>query len=267
MMRIDKRGRRWWILSVILHLALAAVLANIMFDYPLGQLMGSRPKLKPERILYIVVPPAPTEASGSGEQQDAGGAPAPLAPPTEVPATIPPAAVDSGPSQAAGGTGSGRGVGGSGVATGIVPLQPDPRIALLPGPVAHIPRTLSEDVDSIVSIAIGIYNDSMAVIAGRRQPGDWTVKDKDGKVWGWDKAGIRLGKVTIPNALLALLPLNMTSGQSPIDARNAAWVRRDIMENAQRTLAEDELRAAVKRIRARKDRERAERKAAEPIIP
>ena len=39
-----------------------------------------------------------------------------------------------------------------------------------------------EAVDSLVSVAIGIYHDSMAIAAKRRQPGDWSVKGKDGKV-------------------------------------------------------------------------------------
>jgi hypothetical protein len=97
------------------------------------------------------------------------------------------------------------------------------------------------------------------VIASRmRKPGDWTVKGEDGKVWGWDQQGIHLGKFTIPQALLALLPMNV-SGRSPIDVRNANMIRSEVLENAQRAVTEDEFRAAVKRIRARKDKERQQR--------
>lgn len=268
-MPFQRRSIRWWLLSLAVHAVLAVVLANVVFRYPLGQIMGfAPPRVKPERIQYITLPAAPLESSGgAAAEPEAGGAPAPLqAPAAAVPATIPPP-VDSAPSQAAGGTGLGRGIDDAGLATGLMPRRPDPRIALFPGPVARIPRTVAEDVDSIVSLAIGIYSDSLAMLAGRRHPGDWSVKGKDGNVWGWDHTGIRLGKFTIPNALLALLPLNMTSAQSPIDARSAAYIRRDIFENAQRSISEDEFKAAVKRIRERKDRERAERLAADPLTP
>lgn len=270
-MPFERRSLRWWVFSLAVHGVLAVVLANIVFRYPLGQIMGfAPPKVQQERIQYITLPAAPLESSGGAAKPDAGGgegAPAPLqAPAAAVPATIPPP-LDTAPSQAAGGTGSGRGVDGAGLATGLMPRRPDPRIALFPGPVARIPRTIAEDVDSIVSLAIGIYSDSLEMLKGQRRPGDWSVKGKDGNVWGWDHAGIRLGKFTIPNALLALLPLNMTSAQSPIDARSAAYIRRDIFEHAQRSISEDEFKAAVKRIRERKDRERAERLAADPLIP
>lgn len=266
----QRRSLRWWLLSLAVHGVLAVVLANVVFRYPLGQIMGfAPPKVRPERIQFITLPAAPLESSGGAPEPDAavGGAPAPLqAPDAAVPATIPPP-LDSAPSQAAGGTGSGRGVDGVGLATGMMPQRPDPRIALFPGPVARIPRSIAEDVDSIVSLAIGIYSDSLEMLKGQRRPGDWSVKGKDGNVWGWDHAGIRLGKFTLPNALLALLPLNMTSAQSPIDARSAAYIRRDILERAQRSISEDEFKAAVKRIRERKDRERAERLAPDPLIP
>ena len=250
-----KRSARWWLLSLVVHGALGVLLANIVFRYPLGQFMGPRPKTTPERIQYITLPAAPLENSGGARGATPGGRPAPLAPPTTVPATIPPPA-DSGASQASGGDGDGGAGDGPGIATGVMPARPDERLALQPGPIARVPRSIAENVDSIVSLAIGIYNDSMAVVAGQRKPGDWSVKGKDGQVWGWDHAGIRLGKFTIPNALLALLPLNMTSPQSPIEARSAAFIRRDILEHAQRSISEDEFKAAVKRIRERKDRER-----------
>jgi hypothetical protein len=45
---------------------------------------------------------------------------------------------------------------------------------------------------------------------------------------------------------------------SPIEQRSLAYIRRDVLENAQRSINEDEFRAAVKRIRERKERERRE---------
>jgi len=46
---------------------------------------------------------------------------------------------------------------------------------------------------------------------------------------------------------------------SPVDARNQAWMRNDIMQHAQQSISEDEFRDAVRRIRERKEKERREK--------
>jgi hypothetical protein len=260
-----QRSGRWWAFSIAAHAVIVAVLLQLAFKYPLGQLMGiRREELKPERLQYIALPAPPTEHSGGGAPAATkAGAPAALRAPVVAPTQVPEAApVDTSRSQAAGGTGTGVDVGGAGAATGLVPLQPDPRIALQPGVMIRTPRTVAEDVDSIVDLAIGVYVDSAAEAAKARKPGDWTFKGKDGKVWGVDQNNIYLGKYKLPSAVLALLPLNRGSGTSPIEARGAAFIRRDIMENAQRSISEDEFRAAVKRIRERKEREKREKQLA-----
>jgi hypothetical protein len=264
-----KRSKRWWVVSIAIHVVLIAVLMQIAFRYPLGELIGVREReIKPERLQFIRVA-APESGTGRTERGSKTSAPAPLAAPTEVPTTVPaPTAADTSRAQAAGGRGDGLGAGGAGRATGIVPLQPDPRIALTPGPISRTPRTVAEDVDSIVSVAIGIYNDSAAIADTQRKPGDWTVKGKDGQVWGWDPNGnIRLGKFTIPGALLAMLPLNTQNPMSPIEMRRLAWIRRDVLENTQRSISEDEFRAAVKRIRERKEKERRQKEVAVETNP
>lgn len=269
----DRRTPRWWAISIAIHVVLVAVLAQIVFKYPLGQLVGiPRHNTAQERLQYITLPqPTESSAGGGATAPSPEAAPAELRAPIAVPAQVPvPVAADSARAQAAGGTGAGDG-GGGGMATGIAPRLPDPRIALSPDAISRVPRTVAEDVDSIVNLVIGIVRDSLAIAAGERKPGDWTMKGKDGEVWGWDPNGnIRLGKFTIPGALLALLPLNkLGSPRDPIEARSLAYIRRDIMEHAQQAINEDEFRAAVKRIRERKERERlqqqlAERKAGEP---
>ena len=265
---LESRSRRWWALSIAAHVVIVALLAQVMFKYPLGQLMGlTKPEVRQEKLHYITVPKPPTENSGGRRSAPArGGSPAALPTPTSTPKDLPVLTpLDTPRSVAAGGRGTGFDAFGSGLATGLVPREPDPRIELTPGSPIRTPRTVAEDVDSIVQLAIGIVSDSMEIVAGQRKPGDWTIKGKDGKVWGWDQNGIRLGKFTIPQALLALLPLNIGANQDPIAARRAAWIRADIMYNAQRSISEDEFRAAVKRIRERKDRERREKADAKPI--
>lgn len=268
MSRFTRKSAASLTISVVVHVVVILLLGTIVWKYPLGQLMGiRRQQMQPERLHYIQVPSPPTQGS-SGAATTSAGSPGALRAPAATPTTTPPVVpMDSGRSEAAGATGDGRGAGG-GIATGVVPRLPDPRIAMTTEPMARVPRSPSETVDSIVSVAIGIYNDSMAVAAGQRKPGEWTVKGEDGKVWGWDQRGIRLGKFTIPNALLALLPLNAgASGVSPIEQRSLAWIRRDVMDNAQRSISEDEFRAAVKRIRERKERERRQNLLADERLP
>jgi hypothetical protein len=266
---LEARSRRWWIVSVAAHVVIIALLTQVMFKYPLGQLLGITRSVVPQEKLHYLTLPQPTETSGGGATTPTrSSTPAALPKPTTTPTTLPPITPpDTARAVAAGGSGTGLDPYGSGFATGLVPREPDPRIALVPGPVVRTPRTVAEDVDSLVRLAIGIVNDSMEIAAGQRKPGDWTVKGKDGSVWGWDQKGIRLGKYTIPQALLALLPLNVGANQDPIAARRAAWIRNDILASAQRQISEDEFRAAVKRIRERKDRERREKLDARPIAP
>jgi hypothetical protein len=121
---------------------------------------------------------------------------------------------------------------------------------------------MAERTDSAVKAAFGIFVDSvrMAEANKGRAPGDWTFKDKNGRTWGWDPSGIRLGKVTIPQAVLALLPLNVQANPTfndPVTRREVAFRGGDIMYHANRAASDDEFRRAVKRIRERKDRERA----------
>lgn len=262
---MERRSASSLTASIAIHVIAVAVLVQVVFRYPLGQLVGiSDPEINQERIQYVKVQPPPTENSGGGHRAEPvkKAAPAPLQTPTVMPTTVPVAhPSDSSQAQAAGGTGTGMGMGvvGSALATGIEPRQPDPRIALEPSRMVQSPRTAAQTVDSIVSLAIGILRDSMEIAAGLRKPGDWTIKGKGG-TWGWDPNGnIRLGKFTVPGALLSMLPLNKAGGGSPIEARSAAYIRRDVLENGQRAISEAEFRAAVKRIRERKEREKRQK--------
>lgn len=262
----ERRSRRWIVVSIAAHVLIVATLAQIMFRYPLGQLLGiAEPEVAQEKLHYIALPKPPTEHSaGSRATTPApSAAPAALPTPSSIPSNLPALVpLDSARALAAGGVGSGFGVTGSGLATGLVPREPDSRIDLSTGPIIRSPRTVSEDVDSIVRLAIGIYRDSLAIAAAQRKPGDWTFKGKDGQTWGVDQKYIYIGKYRIPTALLALLPLNTAGGGSPIEARTAAYIRRDVLENSQRAISEDEFRDAVKRIRERKEREKRQKQVA-----
>jgi len=114
-------------------------------------------------------------------------------------------------------------------------------------------------MDSVVTADITRARDSIAANAytpNKFERGDWTF-EKNGKKYGIDKSAIRLGPVSIPTALLGLLPLNAQG--NPIAAqrdREMASLRQEILYQSQRSLNEQEFRKAVKALRERKERER-----------
>ena len=251
--------------SIAIHAVIVVALARMVFTYQLGNVDGLGRQTAPKEVLHFlrVAPPAPSTSGGGQPLKHATARernPAPLAAPSAIPTTIP---VPVGPVppavQAAGGKGTGRAAGvGAGPATGVVPALPDPRIRLTPEPVLPVTRTPAEAIDSIISRAYGIVLDSAAAEAARRKPGDWTYTDKDGKKYGWDPAGIHLGNFTLPNALIALLPLNNIQGNPTFNSRDAAAIRFDVMYHGQQAITEDQFRESVKRIRERKEKEHQE---------
>ena len=271
---IDKRESRGsFLLSIAIHAVAILALATITFRYPIGQLLGL-PKdreQKPERIQYIQMQRG--EPTGNGSQSTTspppkGVAPAPLRAPTAIPSVIPPIPSSNETAGAISGKVGGRGGARAGIATGVEPAEPDPRIPLAAAPYHPPPKTPAELADSVVKEAFGVYFDSALYAAQHpaRQPGDWTHTTADGQKWGWDPGGIRLGKFTIPNAVLAALPLRVGSGMSPVDARSREFMFNDIQQHAAQAVSEDEFRAAVRRIRERKEKERREKEKEKAVV-
>jgi hypothetical protein len=134
-------------------------------------------------------------------------------------------------------------------------------------------------IDSVIGWAIASAADSLDSIARlydvNREPADWTKRMKNGEKWGWDKTGLRLGKYTVPNILLALLPASVqrNMGSNPIEASRARALllaRDDINRFSSLAMGEADFRKAVKETRQRKDREyqkRAKARAAENNKP
>jgi hypothetical protein len=178
-----------------------------------------------------------------------------LVAPTTIPSTLPPATAT--PPKSSADEGSGPLVGNGGPARGIKPVFSDPRLWGPPGKIVSAPKTLKQDLDSIIASAIGPIQDSIGIAAGQRDPTDWTVGEGNHK-WGIDKKAIRLGPFSIPTALLAMLPLNVT-GNPTVAARERQlnYMHRDITEHAQQAIDQADFNKAVRSIRERKDRERA----------
>ena len=159
---------------------------------------------------------------------------------------------------------------------GAKPGYPDGRIWAEPGAIERgRGRDGAERLDSVIATVLTQAADSLDSIAratGRyaRAPGDWTRTDKDGKKWGWDNKGIRLGKVVIPNALLSLLPLNtqaaMSGNAMSMDReRRLATSREDIMRNMTMGPGDAEFAKLNQELRQRRERERRDRLRA-PVL-
>jgi hypothetical protein len=265
--RIRGRSRTSLAVSLGIHLAATVALLNIVFRYPIGRSIEDQPgRVAPEQLRYVRVAPAPSAGGSAQAMQPAQGPVAtrrlraPAGVPVGIPQPLPSAQVVApGVEDRSGGAGR---AGDVTPGTGVQPAYTDPRLWPQPGPFTPLPKTMAERTDSAVKAAFGIFLDSMRVAEANRgrAPGDWTFKDKNGRRWGWDTSGIRLGKVTIPQAVLALLPLNVQANPTfndPVTRREAGFRMGDIAYHANRAVSDDEFRRAVKRIRERKDRERA----------
>ena len=260
--------------SIVVHVIVAIALVRFLISPAAFTLIFGRthsPEVPAERIGFLRLPkstgPAVEGRSGGDNRPVSKTPPKTLVAPTEVPAAVPPAPVQPAPAAEEGG--SGPLVGSGGPAKGIKPVYTDPRVWAAPGDLVAAPKSAKERLDSAVASIIAPYNDSIAAAAGGRQPGDWTI-EKGGRKWGIDPKYIRLGKVSIPTAVLALLPIN-TTGNPVLAERNklSNQMHADIFWNAQRGMNEADFKKAVKSIRERKERERAEaekktRQAQEP---
>ena len=260
--------------SLVLHLVLGAGLVRLVMDPGSFAWMLPRTPAEPpqeERVRYVAVRPAGGEsapragrAGGDGERERPGAersAPR-LAAPTTAPAGIPAARPSpSAPTDEPGGTGPL--VGGGGPLRGVQPRYGDGRVWRRPDDVAPEPKTDEQRLDSAFAVRFKQHQDSMAVLAGMRKPGDWTVTRADGSKWGVEGPSadgrvriptLRLGRISIP--LPVGLPVR--PGQ-PERERALRAITSDVAEQSTRRLTEDEFRKAVKQIRERKEWERSRR--------
>ena len=265
----QRRPSGSFLVSVAFHTALAVVLANVVLHYDII-FQRPDPPVAPveERVTYVGVSP-PSGAAGGTTATPPARATEPtrrLVAPSRVPATIAPPIGQPTTGGTPGGVDNGTGAGGGiGPATGIVPGEMDPRLSMGGKFFYPAPKTAAQRADSAVRATILAYNDSVEMAAANqgRAPGDWTF-DRNGKKYGIDGSKIYLGKFWIPSAVLAALPIRSQAnpGERAVD-RLVTTHRGEIMQHAQAQFHDDEFKAAVKRIRERKDRERREKQQRE----
>lgn len=254
---------RPFIMSVVVHAIVIAALVRFLISPAAFTLIFGRAKsaeIPAERIGFLQLPkskgPAVAGRSGGDNRPVSKTPPKKLIAPSIVPSAIPPVVAPKVQEEPEGG--SGPLVGSGGPARGIRPTYSDPRVWVAPGEIVAAPKSAKEKLDSVVADIIGPYNDSIAAAAGGRQPGDWTI-DRNGKKWGVDPKYIHLGKFSIPTAVLALLPMNMTGNPTSMERNKLQnQLHADIFWNAQRGMNEADFRKAVKSIRERKEREKAD---------
>ena len=179
----------------------------------------------------------------------------PASAPTPVPLPVPRPAVPS----VAGGSGVGT---LTGPAAGLRPAYTGSVVWERPCLAHECPTTLAERLDSVVAGDLAAVRDSMTRAAGMRRPGDWTF-ERNGEKWGMDERYIRLGKISIPTAVLGAL--NLGGAQANPTAlqrqRTLEPMYAESREQGLRRRNDADFNDIVKSIRERKDRERAERRS------
>ena len=272
------RAARATVVSVVLHAVLFVGLWNVLqFPRAITFLMSDKSAPTVERLRFLTVappaqvvrttpqtfrPPQTTPVRPAPAPPPAAVVPAPppvtVAPPTQVPTVLPPVSTGSrvlGPT-------SGPLITGIGPAKGVQPAYTEPRIWIESPAIAAAALEGEAKLDSAVTALIYKYRDSVS--ANTYQPnkfekGDWTYTTKDGKKYGIDQQFIRLGKVSIPTALLGLLPMNQQGNPIAYDRQKRLDAMRvEILAQAQQAMNEEEFRRAVKQIRDRKEREKRE---------
>jgi hypothetical protein len=262
-----KRSRSFAV-SVAVHAVIAIALVHFLispsaFTMIFGQHRSV--EVPAERIGFLRLPRAAgpeVQGKSGGDNRPLSNTPAPrVNAPSVVPSALPPVRETPRAQEEPGGSGPLVGTGGP--ARGIRPSYSDPRVWEAPGDIVAAPKSAKEKMDSAIASIVAPFNDSIAAQSKGRRPGDWTI-EKDGRKYGIDEKFIRLGKISIPTAILALLPIN-TTGNPTMNDRNKLQnqLRADIFWNAQRGMNEADFKKAVKSIRERKEREKAAQKKAQ----
>ena len=165
----------------------------------------------------------------------------------------------------------------------LVPTSADPRIWNVRSDALRREPAHAEILEGSLARGIRASNDSIAALGIQTVRPDWLVT-KDGHTYGIDNARIHLGRISLPAVALGALPIagfgcmpTMYLPDRPV--RDSAGIACLMLENptvAERNERIDEMsaeiharaaitasaRAEIKRIGARKDRERARRSRA-----
>lgn len=257
----ERKSKSSIAISVAIHVVVIAALATITFHYPLSEIFNRAEPIKAVAVRYIALEPKPAPPTPTTKRPARVTAPA-LPALTSIPPSVPAPAPPVSPANSAIGAG-GADAGAThdpAIGFGLRPGIPDGRLATNPSTAPRAPETETAMAERILSSYYQQYLDSAraAMNDPRRKPGDWSWGGTDGDKWGWDQNGIHVGGITIPNIVLAAIPIPVTGSTEPVGARAREFVRSDLAYQS-RLMSQDEFKTAVKRVRERVDRERRER--------
>jgi hypothetical protein len=285
---------RTWLAAVGVHLVVMVVLVRLVtLGHGLHDWFGLAPSRidLQERVTYVEAKkpePKPPEPKPKPVEAPKPVAAVPVGEPVTTALPVSPVEVPVDPSRLAGarvsdstGVGNGipRNLGINPALIGLAPAYADPRVWAEGTGGINVERSAKQLLDSVIGWRIVQAADSLDSIARlydtNREPADWTKRMKNGEKWGWDKTGLRLGKYTVPNVLLALLPasIQQSMGSNPIEAsrtRALLLAREDINRFSSQAMGEGDFRKALRELRERKDREyqkRSNARAAENKKP
>lgn len=262
----DRKQKSSLAISLGVHAVLLALLGTLTFHYPIQELFRRSAPTPIQTLRYVRVAPEPPTGGGASRPQSRRlSRPAAMPAPRSTPVGIPAPSVPTAPSGIASGV-SGDSTRSPGIGAGLRPGIPGERLITNPLALGRIPETDGQRAERALSAIYDQYIDSVRYAAAhpQRKGGDWSWGGDKGDKWGWDERGIHIGGISIPNIVLAALPLNFgPTGRNMnalTEARTDAYMRQDIKMHGD-VMSEDEFKATVKRIRERVDRERRERMA------
>jgi len=283
----SRRNPRALVVAVLVHLVVAVVLVRtISFNTAFRRYLGLDPEPTVQQQLTFVEPAAPAPPAVEPPRPRDPGIVADRNAQSRGPQLAPPDAPVAASRRfvEAGDTVGGRELNAEEAAVfGLKPggdarlwtradlesLQRSLRSASLYGGIPG-----ARELDSVISFTLLAAKDSLDSLNVLRSWGpttaSWIKKDANGGSWGMDAGGIRLGKVTIPSALLALLPANvqqaagMAGGNfTEMDrGRRLAAAQSDIARFRESGQGNDMFKTLVAELRDRRDREREAKRRA-----
>lgn len=266
-----RRGPASIAVSVVVHVVAIAILVRIAI-VPInwaGLLNPPQPEATHVEFIRTAADSAAHQRAGGDNRRVTNNAsPAPLVSPSTVPSALPPEPAKTDAPAAPPDGGSGPVIGGGGPTKGVTPAFIDPRLWAPTGPAVVRPKTATEKLDSAIGSRIRHVEDSLRALGPQRAQGDWSWNGKDGKKYGIDQQYIHLGNFSIPTALLALLPLNVQGNPTTYEnAKRIGAIRGEILDQAARAARDDDFNQAVKELRERKQKERANKAKEDQTIP
>lgn len=266
-----RRGPASVIVSAVIHVVAIVLLVRIAIVPIRWDDLMQRPAVPEETHVSYVRTAADTgRRREGGDNRRASNTPAaaPIVAPSVVPSALPPEPPKSAAPPVPSEGGSGPVVGAGGPTRGVTPEFIDPRLWAPTGAAPVKPKTPTERLDSAIASRVRHLEDSLNALGPQRADGDWSWNGKNGKKFGIDQKYIHLGNFSIPTALLALLPLNVQGNPATYEtAHRIGAIRAEILESAARTARDEEFNQAVKELRERKQKERADKAKLDQTIP